>query len=95
MYLFAKKAGDFVTDKQQRFADEYLIDCNATRAYKAAYPSIKSNEAASAAGTRLLGKVNVKSYIQEKLDQIHSEKTADAQEVIAAGLVSPALPSRA
>jgi len=32
-----------MTDKQQRFADEYLIDCNATRAYKAAYPNVKKD----------------------------------------------------
>ena len=30
-----------MTDKQKRFCDEYLIDLNATRAYKTAYPSIK------------------------------------------------------
>ncbi len=71
-----------MTDKQRKFADEYVIDCNATRAYKAAYPRIKSDEVASASGTRLLGNVKVKTYIQEKLDEISSEKIADAQEVM-------------
>lgn len=71
-----------MTDKQRRFCDEYLIDCNATRAYKAAYPRIKSDEVASASGTRLLGNVKVKTYIQEKLDQISSEKIADTKEVM-------------
>ena len=71
-----------MTDKQRRFCDEYLIDCNATRAYKAAYPRSKSDEVASASGTRLLGNVKVKTYIQEKLDQISSAKTADAKEVM-------------
>lgn len=33
-----------MTNNQRKFADEYLIDCNATRAYKAAYPKIKSDE---------------------------------------------------
>jgi len=81
-FYYVRKEGDFVTDKQRRFCDEYLIDCNATRAYKAAYPRIKSDEVASASGTRLLGNVKVKTYIQEKLDQISSAKTADAKEVM-------------
>lgn len=33
-----------MTDKQRKFADEYLIDCNATRAYKAAYLTFKLKE---------------------------------------------------
>ena len=81
-FYYVRKEGDFVTDKQRRFCDEYLIDCNATRAYKAAYPRIKSDEVASASGSRLLGNVKVKTYIQEKLDQISSAKTADAKEVM-------------
>lgn len=29
-----------MTEKQKIFADEYLIDLNATRAYRVAYPSV-------------------------------------------------------
>ena len=36
-----------MTEKQKIFADEYLIDLNGTRAYKAAYPNIKSDNAAA------------------------------------------------
>lgn len=71
-----------MTDKQQKFADEYLIDCNATRAYKAAYPRIKSEEAARANASRLLTNANIKVYIDEKLSEISSQKTAEAQEVM-------------
>lgn len=71
-----------MTDKQRKFADEYLIDCNATRAYKAAYPKIKSDEAARVNGCRLLTKANIKTYIDEQLDKISSEKIADATEVM-------------
>lgn len=71
-----------MTEKQRRFADEYLIDCNATRAYKAAYPRVKSDDVASAAAARLLGNVKVKSYIEEQLAKISSAKTADAKEVM-------------
>lgn len=71
-----------MTEKQKRFCEEYLIDCNATRAYKAVYPRIKSDEVAAAAGARLLGNVNVKSYIDEQLEKISNEKIADAKEVM-------------
>lgn len=70
-----------LTEKQKRFADEYLIDLNATRAYKAVYKNVKSDSVASQSGSRLLRNVKVKSYIDEQLEIIHSERTADAQEV--------------
>lgn len=35
-----------MTEKQKRFCDEYLIDCNATRAYKTVYKNVKSDETA-------------------------------------------------
>lgn len=71
-----------MTEKQKLFADEYLIDCNATRAYKAVYRSIKSDEVARKAGSRLLTNVDVKKYITNRMEEIHNEKTADVQEVI-------------
>ena len=52
-----------MTEKQKRFADEYIIDLNATRAYKVAYPNVKNDETAKAAASRLLTNVNVKAYI--------------------------------
>ncbi len=71
-----------MTEKQKRFCDEYLIDCNATRAYKAVYQNVKSNETAKSAASRLLTNVNVKKYIDDCMEELHNEKTADAQEVI-------------
>lgn len=71
-----------MTDKQRRFADEYIIDCNATRAYKAAYPKVKSDAVAQTNGSRLLLNAMVKSYIDEQLEKLHNKKTADAQEVM-------------
>ncbi|MGN1085418.1 MAG: terminase small subunit [Porcipelethomonas sp.] len=71
-----------MTEKQKRFCDEYLIDCNATRAYRAAYPKIKSDAVAAQAASRLLRNVKVKAYIDEQLEKIRSEKVADAQEVM-------------
>jgi phage terminase small subunit len=71
-----------MTAKQKRFADEYLIDLNATRSYKAAYPHVKSDTVAAAAGARLLRNVKVQSYVDEQLEKIHNEKVADAKEVM-------------
>ena len=65
--------------KQKRFCDEYLIDCNATQAaIRAGY----SPKTAKVTGARLLTNDNLKAYIDEQLEQMHSEKTADAQEII-------------
>lgn len=71
-----------MTEKQQKFADEYIIDCNATRAYRAAYPTIKNDNVARAAGARLLANVSIKTYIEERLAEISDQKTAKAQEVM-------------
>ena len=71
-----------MTEKQKRFADEYIIDLNATRAYKVAYPNVKNDETASAAATRMLRNVKVKQYIDEKLQEISNSKIADAKEVM-------------
>ena len=71
-----------MTDKQKRFADEYLIDCNIARAYMAAYPKVKSVVSASTAGGRLLKNVEVKAYIDEQMQKIQSSKIAKAEEVL-------------
>lgn len=65
--------------RQKKFCDEYLIDCNATQAaIRAGYSPKTANEQAA----RLLANVSIKSYIDEQLERIHNEKTADAQEVL-------------
>lgn len=65
--------------RQKKFCDEYLIDCNATQAaIRAGYSPKTANEQ----GNRLLANVSVKTYIEQQLERIHNEKTADAQEVL-------------
>lgn len=58
-----------MTDAQKRFCDEYLIDLNASRAYKVAYPSCKKDETARANGSRLLTKANIQNYISEQIEE--------------------------
>lgn len=68
-----------LTAKQRLFADEYLKYGNATRAaINAGY----SHKTARAIGTENLTKPNIKSYIDEKMKEIESNKIADADEVI-------------
>lgn len=68
-----------MTEKQKIFADEYLIDLNATRAYKVAYPHVKNDKTAAAAATRLLRNVKVQKYIEERMQdrQKRTEITQD------------------
>lgn len=56
-----------LTPKQKIFVNEYIIDLNATRAYKVAYPKVTKDETAAAAGARLLRNVKVEAYIQERM----------------------------
>ena len=72
-----------MTEMQKRFCDEYLIDCNATRAYKAAYPHITNDASACTLGGRLLGKVEIQRYLDEQRERLHSERIADAEEILA------------
>ena len=65
--------------RQKKFCDEYLIDCNATQAAIRAGYSAKT---AKQIGQENLTKPNLKAYIDEQLEKIHNEKTADAQEVL-------------
>lgn len=70
-----------MTDAQKRFCDEYLIDLNATRAYKVAYPNCKKDETASAAGSRMLGNVKVQEYIAGKQKEIE-KRTEVTQDMV-------------
>ncbi|MGG7176210.1 terminase small subunit [Clostridium paraputrificum] len=71
-----------LTNKQRIFANEYLVDLNATRAYKKAYPSIKKESTARTNGSRLLTNANIKNYIDEQLKKVEDESIADATEVM-------------
>lgn len=71
-----------LTAKQKMFADEYLIDLNATRAYMAVYKSCKTENSAAVNASKLLRNAKVKAYIDKQLEKINSDKIADAKEVM-------------
>ena len=68
-----------LTAKQKIFVDEYLVDLNATRAYKVAYPSCKKEETASVNSSRMLRNAKVKEYIDKRMKdrEIRTEITQD------------------
>ena len=82
-FCFVENGGDGklneLTIKQKRFADEYIISGNATgAAVKAGYSSKYANTNAS----KLLQNTAIKSYIDERLAQLASEKIATQEEVL-------------
>lgn len=76
------KNKDNLTDKQKKFIEEYLIDMNGTRAYRAAYPSVKKNETAAALASRLLTKAKVKKVVDPILESLSSARVATLEEVL-------------
>lgn len=68
-----------LNEKQKRFCEEYLIDLNATQAaIRAGY----SEKTAYTIGQKLTKKSEVKAYIEEKLETLKNERTADTQEIM-------------
>lgn len=68
-----------MTNRQKRFCDEYLIDCNATQAaIRAGY----SKKTARQIGQENLSKPDIKNYIDEHLEKMSSSKIADADEIM-------------
>lgn len=68
-----------MTQKQMLFCEEYLKDMNATQAaIRAGY----SKKTAKVTGCENLTKPDIKEYIRVKLDEMHSARIADAQEVM-------------
>ncbi len=68
-----------LNDKQKRFADEYLIDLNATQAaIRAGY----SEKTARSQGQRLLTNVDIQSYIEERMASHEKETIAQQEEIL-------------
>lgn len=70
-----------MTNAQKRFCDEYLIDLNATRAYKVAYSRCKKDETANVNGSKLLRNTKVQEYISEKQKDIE-KRTEVTQDMV-------------
>lgn len=75
-----------MTDAQKRFCDEYLIDLNATRAYKVAYSRCKKDETANVNGSKLLRNTKVQEYISERMKK-REKRTEITQDMVIKELV--------
>ena len=68
-----------LTEKQKRFADYYIETGNATQAaVKAGY----SKKYANTNANKLLQNTTIKNYIDEKLEEMSSQRIASANEVM-------------
>lgn len=68
-----------LTEKQKKFADFYIKLGNATQAaIEAGY----SKRTARSQGQRLLTNVDIKNYIDERMEQLASERIMSAQEIL-------------
>ena len=74
-----KKNKKGLTNKQEKFCDEYMIDLNATQAaMRAGY----SNKTANEQGAQLLAKLSIKARIQELSNKIAVKTEITQEEVI-------------
>lgn len=65
--------------KQQRFADEYIICGNATEsAKKAGY----SEKTARSIGQRLLTNVDIREYLQKRMEELQDEKILTQKQIL-------------
>ena len=71
-----------MTEAQKRFADEYLIDLNATRAYRVAYPRVRKDATAAVNGSKLLRNAKVLTYVEERMKEIEDKAIAKQEEVL-------------
>lgn len=85
MLLIAKKAK--LTEKQQRFVDEYLIDLNATQAAIRAGYSVKT---ANEQGSQNLAKLSIQQAIAEQMAE-RSKRTGINQDRVVLELAKIAL----
>lgn len=69
-----------MTDKQKKFAEEYVIDLDVTRAYKAAYPKVKLDDTARKLGSRLMTNDDVSAYIEKLQDSLKDKRILKAEE---------------
>lgn len=70
-----------MTEKQKRFCDEYVVDLNATRAYKVAYPRTKQRTA-EVNGSKLLSNTEVQEYIELRQKDIQKRTEVTQEKVI-------------
>lgn len=70
-----------LNERHKKFAQEYLKDFNATRAYKAVY-STKNDKTAATNGGKLLRNAEVQEYLSEVIHQTKAKDILDINGVL-------------
>lgn len=70
------------TENRKIFADEWLKDRNGTRAYKAAYPTVKNDNVAAVQASILLRKPKVVEYIAKGLGELRAKTQIDQEGIV-------------
>lgn len=71
-----------MTEKQERFCEEYVKDLNPVRAYMAVYKNCRKERTASAAAARLLADVSVSARVRELKEQVTERNLITAEDVV-------------
>ena len=77
----AKTTKSKLSKAQKIFADEYLIDLNATQSYLKAYPEATYNTARTE-GSKLLANPNIKAYIDEQMAKKQDDRIMKQDEIL-------------
>ncbi len=80
--IVGKKDSYYLNPKQRRFVDEYLIDLNASRAYRAAGYSSNNTKGIAGAAWGLLRKPAVQRIIKKQMEERRQRCHVDADRVI-------------
>lgn len=70
-----------LTEQQKRFADNYIVGLNATKAAEEAGYSSKSRNELRKRGCQLLKNEEISEYISNKLQEMESDKIIKAEEL--------------
>jgi len=71
-----------MTRNMKLFADRWLVDRNATKAYKIAFPNTKNDQSAGAQGCVMLKDPRVQKHIKEKMANIAKKIDIDIEWVL-------------
>jgi phage terminase small subunit len=71
-----------LTPRQERFVQEYLVDLNATQAYKRAGYRVKNPDAARTGASRMLTNVNIATAISLARAQLAADTKVSAERVV-------------
>lgn len=71
-----------LTPKQQQFVQRYLVDFNATKAYKESYPNCKSDNTARTNGAKLLAKANIQEAVSKAQKKVAKRNEVDQDWIV-------------